>query len=74
MDIQVCLDYHAVITYIKDYYSKDESGTMDFLKKAMRENSQKDHKELMHLLSQVFLLIDKMGNVRLITKSFLAFT
>ena len=70
MDIQVCLDYHAVITYITDYYSKDESGTMDFLKKAMRENSQKDHKELMHLLSQVFLTHRQNGECEAYYKIF----
>ena len=29
MDIQLCLDYYAVICYITDYYMKDESGTID---------------------------------------------
>ena len=36
MDIQVCLDFFAVITYITDYYTKDESGTMDILKEAAK--------------------------------------
>ena len=70
MDIQVCVDYHVVITYITDYYSKDESGTMDFLKKAMRENSQKDHKELMNLLSQVFLIHRQNGECETYYKIF----
>ena len=26
IDLQVCLDHFAVITYITDYYMKDESG------------------------------------------------
>ena len=61
MDLQVCLDYHAVITYITDYYSKNESGTMNFLKQAARDNSHKDRTGLMRLLSQVFLTNRRNG-------------
>ena len=28
IDLQICLDFFAVITYITDYYSKDDSGTL----------------------------------------------
>ena len=70
MDLQVCLDYHAVITYITDYYSKDESGTMDFLKQAARENSHKDRTELMRLLSQVFLTHRQNGECEAYYKIF----
>ena len=34
MDIQVCFDFFAVITYITEYFTKDESGTSAFLKLA----------------------------------------
>ena len=27
-DLQICLDYFAVITYITEYYTKDDTGTM----------------------------------------------
>ena len=30
-DLQVCLDYFAVITYISEYYSKDDTGLMSKL-------------------------------------------
>ena len=30
-DLQICLDYFAVITYITEYYTKDDSGTMSLL-------------------------------------------
>ena len=36
MDIQLCLDFFAVITYISDYYSKDDSGTMQYIKDALK--------------------------------------
>ena len=38
MDIQLCLDYYAVICYITDYYMKDESGTIDFIKDALKND------------------------------------
>ena len=31
MDLQLCLDYFAVITYISDYYCKDDTGTMQMM-------------------------------------------
>ena len=32
MDLKPCFDYFAVITYITDYYMKDESGTVGVMK------------------------------------------
>ena len=37
IDLQLCLDYYAVITYISDYYSKDDSGTMGHIKEALKK-------------------------------------
>ena len=37
MDLQLCLDYYALITYISDYYSKDDSDTMKHIKEAMKQ-------------------------------------
>lgn len=39
MDLQLCLDFFQVISYITDYYSKDDSGTIEYLKKAKKRNS-----------------------------------
>ena len=36
MDIQITMDYFAVITYITDYYMKDDTGTMEFIKKSYK--------------------------------------
>ena len=41
MDIQVVLDYFAVITYVTDYYSKDDTGTMEIIKAALAETDRK---------------------------------
>ena len=53
MDIQLCLDYFAIITYITDYYTKDETGTLEHLLKAAKECHGKSQKEKMKSLSQV---------------------
>ena len=39
IDIQVCLDYFAVITYILDYKMKDESGTLEHIIKALKQDN-----------------------------------
>ena len=54
MDIQLCLDFFAICTYITDYYTKDESGTVSHLLKAAKECHGKSQKEKMRALSQVF--------------------
>ena len=33
MDMQPCFDYHATITYITDYYAKDDTGLMELIYK-----------------------------------------
>ena len=34
MDIQITLDFFEIVTYITEYYSKDESGIIEYLKKS----------------------------------------
>ncbi len=60
MDLQVCLDPFAIVTYITDYYSKDESGTTNFLKEAAKQNFS-SIKEKMKCLSQVFMTHRQLG-------------
>ena len=38
-DIQICLDYFAVITYIIDYKMKNGSGTLDKITNALNGDS-----------------------------------
>ena len=61
MDLQVCLDFFAIITYITDYYSKDESGLTDVLKEAAKSAKDKSGAERMRFLSQAFLTHRQMG-------------
>ena len=61
MDLQVCLDFFGVITYITDYYSKDSSGTMRVINDALKQNECKDVKDQMQLISNTFMTHREMG-------------
>ena len=54
MDIQLCLDFFAICTYITDYYTKDETGTLTHLIKAVKECHGKGQKETMRALANEF--------------------
>jgi ATP-dependent DNA helicase PIF1 len=61
MDIQVCLDFFAVITYITDYYSKDDTGLMDILREAAKTIGDVSKKERMRFLANTFLTHRQVG-------------
>ena len=61
MDIQVVLDYFAVITYVTDYYAKDDSGTMEVIKAALEQTNTHDLKEKMRTISNIFMTHRQMG-------------
>ena len=61
MDMQLCLDYHAVITYITDYYMKDETGTLDFIKTALKDDTSGDLKKQMNIVKNTFLTHRQAG-------------
>ena len=41
MDISVCLDYFAIITYITDYYTKTESGVTKAINAAVKASKER---------------------------------
>ena len=69
-DIQVCLDYFAVITYITEYYTKDDSGTMTLLLKALKETECETLKEKMVTLMNTYISARQMGEVEALYKIF----
>ena len=60
MDLQICLDSFAIVTYITDYYSKDETGTTKVLKEAAKQNFN-NMKDKMQCLAQTFLTHRQIG-------------
>ena len=61
MDLQPCFDYFAVITYITDYLTKDDSGVTAILREVMKDSDKKDSKEKMQTLIHTFLTHRQMG-------------
>ena len=61
LDIQICLDFFAIVTYICDYYSKDDSGTMKFIREALREARNETLKTKLSLVVNQFLTHRQIG-------------
>ena len=61
MDIQLCLDFYAVLTYISDYYGKDETGTTNFIKAALKDNPNDSLKEKFQRVANTFITHRELG-------------
>ena len=61
MDLQLCLDYYAVITYISDYYSKDDSGTMGHIRDVLKKAKNENLKTKLSLVVNTFLTHRQIG-------------
>ena len=68
IDIQICLDFHAVVTYITDYYSKCETELVRLIKKSLDESNATDNKERMKIVSNVFQRSRQMGEAEAVYK------
>ena len=60
-DLQVCLDYFAVITYITEYYSKDDTGLMSKLLEMLKSSNCETLKDKMKLVMNTFISARQMG-------------
>ena len=61
MDIQITMDYFAVITYITDYYMKDDTGTMEYIQKAIKSTENDDLRKRLKIVKNTFLTHRQMG-------------
>ena len=61
IDIQPCSDFFAVITYITEYFTKDESGTSKFLAEASKQIQALPIKDQKRCIKNVFLTHRQMG-------------
>ena len=68
LDIQICLDFFAVITYITDYYSKDDSGTLKLITEALKQDQSSQLKDQMKIVANAFLRNRSMGEAEAIYK------
>ena len=65
MDLAVCLDFFAIITYITDYYTKTETKMMDKLQAAAQACKDKDRKDQLKFLAQTFLTHREAGEMEI---------
>ena len=63
MDLQICLDYFSIITYMTDYVCKPETKTTELLKevKKTKEKEKVSTRDLMYSLAQAYLTSREMG-------------
>ena len=70
MDLQICLDFYAVITYITDYFTKDDTGTLEYMVEAIKNSDSESLKEKMTLLMNTFITHLQMGEAEAVYKIF----
>ena len=63
MDLQLCLDYFSIITYMTDYVAKPEKKTTEILKLVNKEKKKANssHKNTMYALANTYLTHREMG-------------
>ena len=61
MDLQPVLDFFAVVTYVSDYYAKDDTGIMDILNGVLKDDNAQDLKDKMKTLANAFLMMRQIG-------------
>ena len=70
MDIQVCLDYFAVITYATDYVSKDDNTLTQVLLKAAKHCKLETARNRMKTIKDTFLTHRQMGEAEVYHRIF----
>ena len=61
LDIQPCFNYHATITYITDYYAKDDTGLMELINSVLEEDASETTKEKMKAVANTFMTHRQIG-------------
>ena len=61
LDLQPCLCYFSVSTYIADYYAKNDTAAMEAVKTAIQATNATEIKEKMKVVSNTFLTHRQIG-------------
>ena len=72
-DFQFCLDFYAIITYITEYFIKDDSGVVKILVNTLKASGCDDLKDKMKLLMNTWMKNRQMGEAEAVyrlTKEF----
>ena len=70
LDIQIVFDFFSVITYITEYFCKDDTGTTAFLKEAAKNIKHLTQQQQRKYLKNVFLTHRQMGQFEAFMKIF----
>ena len=68
MDLQVCLDFFSVVTYITDYLCKSDDQLCDSIKSIMKNAKDQSLQERMKTLANAFVTHRSMGEAEAIVK------
>ena len=61
-DVQICIDFYAIITYITEYFVKDDSSCVaGQLLNSLKQNEDEDLKEKMKILMNCWVKNRVMG-------------
>ena len=60
-DFQFCFDFYAIITYITEYFTKDDNGVMKIMVDTMKASNSADLKDQMTLLMNTWIKNCQMG-------------
>jgi hypothetical protein len=72
-DFQICLDFYAIVTYITEYYTKDDTGLIKVMVNTLKASDCDDLKEKMRLLMNTWITNRQMGEAEAVyrlTKEF----
>ena len=61
IDIQPCFDFFGVITYVTEYFSKDDTGTMEIIKNVIESNPDDTTRDKMRKVASAFLTHRQIG-------------
>ena len=61
IDIQPCFDFFAIITYVTEYFTKDETGTMQILQEVIDNNPEDSTRDKMKKLASTFMSHRQIG-------------
>ena len=61
MDLQLCLDYYAIITYISDYYTKMDTEMINEIKAALKKAGNESLQKKLSIVANVFLTHRQIG-------------
>ena len=69
MDLQFCTDAYAVVTYVCDYWSKDDTGMTAFLKESFKEGKSWGNQKLLTHLKRTYMSKRQIGKCEAIYRA-----